>query len=393
MLNKSIALFLLVLCFSFNIYAEEVSVALKKDTLVSTDPAVKVPVLMLMTLNGYHQALTKELIARDLDSDKFWAKLEEKKLTDDQEIELLKPIFLNVTMLSQPANPTDEFERSVFKYDLDKAKVDALFNEYLSNLPDVTIKTFYIRPDIRIDDSMSWSDVGVSKAENFSGVIVESWKKWATTQFKNFGNVVVLDKDLTQIPSNMNAESVTLKWNSQLKRAEVFQDRKSARFELTAQYLLVNTKTNQTLVGFDFPTQKREFTIYNPKDLSSNLASLIYNLLNSQTVRINSSLELNRATSTLTMVEMKVTGKHGLFDITQVNSFLAEQFKDVGLVAELKSYSTEASVISVKSTLPVESLYARLAKDGGKYSLNEQKILLFSSENHSFAIIEKQANN
>ncbi len=266
MLNKSIALFLLVLCFSFNTYAEEVSVALKKDTLVSTDPAVKVPVLMLMTLNGYRQALTKELIARDLDSDKFWAKLEEKKLTDDQEIELLKPIFLNVAMLSQPANPTDEFERSVFKYDLDKARVDALFNEYLSNLPDVTIKTFYIRPDIRIDDSMSWSDVGVSKAENFSGVIVESWKKWASTQFKNFGNVVVLDKDLTQIPSNMNAESVTLKWNSLLKRAEVFQDRKSARFELTAQYLLVNTKTNQTLVGFDFPTQKREFTVYNPKD-------------------------------------------------------------------------------------------------------------------------------
>ena len=35
MLNKSIALFLLVLCFSFNTYAEEVSVALKKDTLVS----------------------------------------------------------------------------------------------------------------------------------------------------------------------------------------------------------------------------------------------------------------------------------------------------------------------------------------------------------------------
>lgn len=393
MLDKSIVLIVLLLSFSFNTFAEEVSVAIKKSTLVSTDPNVKVPVLEVITLNGYRQALTKEILARNLDSDKFWEKFEEKKMSDAEEINFLKPLFLNVTMLTPPANPEDEFERSVLKYDLDKTKVDALFEEMLSTLPDVTIKTFYIQPDIRIDSTLSWSDIGVSKAENFSGVIVESWKKWAAAQFKNFTNVVVLEKDLGKIPEGLNAESVTLKWNSQLKRSEVFQDRKSARFELTAQYVLVNTKTNQTLIGFDFPLQKREFGVYNPKDLSSNLASLIYNLLNSQTVKINGALELNRATSTLSVVDMKVTGKHGLFDITQLNGFLSERFKDIALTSELKSYSSEGSVITLKSTLPAENLFARFAKEGGKFPLNEQKVLLFSPESKGFAIIEKEANN
>ncbi len=393
MLSKSITLLLFVLCFSFSAYCDEVNVALKKSTLTTRDPNVKIPVLTLMALNAYRQALTKELISRNLDSDKFWEKLEEKKLNDEEEVALFKPLFMNVSMLSQPPNPADEFERTVFKYDLDKLKAESLFNEYLTNLPDVTIKTFYIIPDIKIEESMSWSDVGVSKAENFSGVIVDSWKKWASSQFKNFANVVVLDKEMAQVPENLNPESVTLKWNSLLKRAEVFQDRKSARFELSAQYLLINTKTNQTLVGFDFPTQKKEFGIYSPKDLSSNLASLVFNLLNSQTSKITGALELNRATSTLSVVEVKITGKHGLFDITQINNFLAEQFKDIGLSAELKNYSSAGSAISIKSTLSASELYARLAKDGGKYSLNEQKILLFSPENHSFAIIEKQANN
>lgn len=393
MLDKSIKLLFLTLFFCFNSFADEVNVTLKKSTLVSSDPNVKIPVLTLVTLNGYHQAITKELIEKNLDSDKFWEKFEEKNLTDDQEIAFLNPFFSNVKINEGLVNPADEFERWTLLYDLDKRKASSLFDELLSNLPDVSIKTFYILPDIGIDESMSWSDVGVSKAENFSGVIIESWKKWASTQFKNFTNVVVLEKDIATKPANLNSESVTLKWNSRLKRSEVFQDRKSARFELSAQYVLVNTKTNQTLIGFDFPNQKREFGIYNPKDLSSNLASLVFNLLNSQTVKISGALELNRSSSTLSVVDFPITGKHGLFDVTLANSLLGEQFKDIALTSELKSYSSESSVITIKSTLPAESLYARLAKDGGRFPLNEQKILLFSPESKAFAIIEKQANN
>lgn len=390
---------LLCLFCAFNLMAAEqsIEVLLKKTEIISTEPGVKTKVLDLFTLNGMRQAMTKELVEKGLDSELFWTKIEEKKLTEVAEQEFLKPFFISQSLaipdpeLQDPK--VDQFSRAIFNYELDSLKAKKLFDELLTNLPDVTLKTFYILPDINIDSEMKWEDVGVTKKENFSGVIIESWKKWAAGQFKNFVNVVVLEKDFAQKPENMNPESVTLKWNSNLKKTEVFQDRKSARFELTAEYVLINTKSGGSLVGFDFPNQKREINISKPKDLSSILASLVYNLLNSQTSKINSALEMNRASSTLTLVEIKVKGKHGLLDISQLNTLLSERFKHIALTSELKSYSSDSSIISIKSTASSDSLYALFAKDGGKFPLNEQKILLFAPETHSFAIIPKEANN
>jgi hypothetical protein len=385
--------------------------------------AKKVPFSFL--LNGMRQALTAELVKQELDSDVFWKNIEEKNLNETEEINFFRPYFnrFNIVMekpapvaptpieapkAKDPADPgliqtpapavklasqEDQFLRSTFSYEFDEVKLKSLFSETLTNLPDVTIKTFYIIPDISITQEMNWMDVGVTKKENFSGVIVDSWKKWAETQFKNFTNIVVLEKDFTEKFEKMNPESVTLKWNSTIKKSEVFQDRKSARFEVNAQYVLVNTKTNQSLQAFDFPVQKREVPIFNLKELSSTLASLIYNLLNSQTAKLTSAFELNRASSTLSIVELQVTGRHGLYDITQINAFLAERFKEYAMLSELKSYSVDSSLISIKSTMNPEALYTILGKDGGKFVLNEQKILLFSPENKTFAIIPKEANN
>lgn len=390
---------LLCLFFAFNLMAAEqsVEVLLKKTEINSTEPDVKTKVLDLFVLNGMRQAMTKELVEKSLDSELFWSKIEEKKLTEIAEQEFFKPFFISQSLaIPDPelqVPKIDQFSRAIFNYELDSLKAKKLFDELFTNLPDVTLKTFYILPDINIDSEMKWEDVGVTKKENFSGVIIESWKKWAAGQFKNFVNIVVLEKDFTQKPENMNPESVTLKWVSNLKKTEVFQDRKSARFELTAQYVLINTKSGGSLVGFDFPNQKREINISKPKDLSSILASLVYNLLNSQTIKISSALEMNRASSTLTSVEIKVMGKHGLLDISQLNTFLSERFKHLALTSELKSYSSDASIISIKSTASSDSLYALFAKDGGKFPLNEQKILLFAPATHSFAIISKEANN
>lgn len=386
MFNKIVLLS--VLFFSVSVFGVEqsVEVVVKKDGATS-------PQMELIAQNGYRQAVTSELLKSNLDSEKFWKKFEEKKLTPEQESEFFKPLFKNPVFLSGKDNPEDLFIRSIFKFDLDTEKFKAMTTEFLSDLPDASLKTFYLVADIEIDRNMTWADVGVTKKENFSGVIVESWKKWAATQFKDYPNVVVLEKDLPTKPSNLNGESVTLKWNSMLKKAEVFQDRRSVRYELSAQYVLVTTKTNETLVGFDFPLQKRELGTNNAKELSSNLASLIYNLLNSQTAKLTQALAQNQASAALSVVDFKIIGRHGLFDITQINTLLMEKFKDQALSSELKSYSSESSVIAIKSKLSIEELSLLLAKEGGKFPLSEQKILSFSPETNTFAILSKEANN
>ncbi|MBC7427283.1 MAG: hypothetical protein H7336_01645 [Bacteriovorax sp.] len=401
---------IMCLLFTLNIFAAEqsVEVLVKRTDAITVAPKAQLSELFI--LGGIQQAVTKELVEKKLDDDEFWKKIEEKKLSDVGEVNFFSLVFIskqvNVNentinpgrpgtlenpVITEKTPPADPFIRASFTYEINSEKLKKLYEDTMSsiNLPDVSIKTFYILPDIGIDSEMSWDDVGVSKKENFSGVIVESWKKWAMTSFKGFTNIVVLEKDFSDKSENINSESVILKWNSVLKKAEVFQDRKSARFEMTAQYVLMNTKSGESLTAFDFPNQKREYNIANAKQLSSNLASLIYNLLNSQTKKISSALELNLASSTFTTTEFKVSGKAGLLDISQVNSILAERFKQITLVSETKSYSGDLSVISIKSTAGIDSLYALFAKDGGKFPLNEQKLLVFNPQNRSFAIISK----
>lgn len=405
--------FALILSLNSAMCAEEqLQIVVKKADIQQDErgggPKIKKEPISFL-LNGMRQALTSELVKNSLTPENFWKKIEEQNFNEADEINFFRPYFIRFNIVMEkpsspapsqkndsgviPAPTVDQFQRATFSYEFDPAKIKSFFIETITGFPDVSTKIFYILPEVNISQEMTWPDVGVEKQENFTGVIIDSWKKWALTNFKNFSRVVVLEKDFIEKSDNFNSESVTLKWNSTIKKSETFQDRKSARFEVSAQFVLVNTKSSQSLVAFDFPLQKREVGISNTRDLSSNLASLVFNLLNSQTGKISSALEFNRATSALTNVDIKITGKHGLLDITQLNTLLSGLFKDFNLSSEMKSYSMDESVISIKSTMNEKSLYEILSKNGGKFPLNEQKLLLFSTENKSFAIISKEVNN
>jgi hypothetical protein len=104
-------------------------------------------------------------------------------------------------------------------------------------------------------------------------------------------------------------------------------------------------------------------------------------------MKINQALEESRILNSFSSVEFKISGKHGLSDISLLNNLLIERFKQFSLSSEVKSYSMDSSVIIVKSTLSSDVLLSTLSKDGGKYPLNEQKILLFNPSTKTFAII------
>ncbi len=341
----------------------------------------------LLTELSYKEGINQELKLKSIEENdilNFWNKIEEKKLDLKAELLLLKPLFLKESFLANPTLPNTQS----FSYEIDAVKLQALF-ETLTLGYDLSQKTLFIYGDISIGRDMTWADVGVSNEANFTGVILDSWKKWALTQFKKFPQVVILEKELTNPPMNLNPESVTLKWSSSLKKAETFKDRQSARFELLSQYVLVNTKNKQIILGFDYPSQKKEVGITNPKALSSSLASLIYNLLVSQGAKISSALDQVQLSSAVNISEMKVVGKHGLYDLTLINNFLNEKFKEIQLSSQIKSFDPSGSTLILKSTLTLDALMSQLSSGGGKFDLNEQKILVFSPSEHTFAIIPK----
>lgn len=339
-----------------------------------------------MTIYGMKEALTKELIALKIDHEVFWKKIESKTISISEEIDLFKPLF-NTRMLKK------EEEKTYFVYELNIEKLKIFFKEIVFDAKNDELKTFYIVADFNLGEETSWDDLGVTKKENFSLVVTDAWKKWIQEKFKSFENVVILEKDLSEIPSTMNVESVTLKWNSLIRMTELLSDKRSAHFETTAQFVLVNTKTNEAITSFDFPNQKKNYGFLDKKKLSSDIASLTYNLLTSQMTKIQSSLDLSKNLKSRESVETKIIGKHGLLEISNIKNLLENTYKEIHLTFLLKNYSFLSSEVVIKSTLSKEALFNLFSKNEGKLLINEQKILLFNLENQTFAIISKEVNN
>lgn len=353
----------------------------------------------VLLLNGFRQAVTRELEEAKLDSALYWSKLEKKKLSAKDEFEFLKNFFSKESVArAAGADPKIPLPANgplsgTFSAWLDLEKLKSNYEEMINDLSDTKLKTFYILASIEIDKGMKWEDVGVSKAENFSGVILESWKKLAEKEFSGFERIVVLNKDFSQKPDYMNSKSITLKWKSILKKVSSNTESQSASYELSAQYILQNTKSGTVLLAFDFPEQKRSLGMNNKKVLSSSLASLIHNLLLSQTAKIQGLIEADARNLEMTELEIKFSTKPGLSEIYQVNNLLQDKLSDLKLSAQMKTYSTEGASILIRAQGSSALILDRLSKEGGKFPLNEQKVLLFNRADKTFAILPKETNN
>ncbi len=348
----------------------------------------------LLILNGFRQAITAEVLELNLDSQLFWEKLDQLKMPSKDESLYLNAFFQNISMKQAPTEEASLLLKGVMKADIDIEKLKRSYAEITTDLGSMRKKTFYLLANIELDSTISWSEVTGSSETGFIGAIKDSWKKLVTTSFKSYENVEFIDKDFLVKPDYMNSKSVTLKWKSTLKKVATNNDRHVADFELQAQYILVKSKTNDILLSFDYPIQKRQFDFSDKKKLSSNLASMIYSLLLSQSTKINTLLENYSKDSEQVEISIKFLTKTGLSELNQINALLVDRFKDMKLSSQIKTYSpSEGPELVIRAEGDENKILDRLSLDGGIFPLNEQKVLYFNRLDKSFAILPKDSNN
>lgn len=390
-MSKLTALFLsFLIVFNFA-FAKEITIdVVTKDSELSAE----FQLLEALELNGLRQATTRELEELKLNSETYWEKIDKKKMSQKAELAFLKTLFTNTTLSRPPVDPKAETPmtgRLSAEVDLDKLKTH--YDEVMNDLEDTKLKTLYIISNIELDQSMSWEDVGVTRAENFAGVILDSWKKLFEKDFKGFEKIVILEKDFPVKPDYMNSKSVSLKWKSIIKKIPNKTQTDTATYEISAQYILQNTKSGSVLRSLDFPMQKRVLAGAPKKALSSSLASLVYNLLFSESTKIQSVLQTDAVALEFSEIEIAMISKAGLLEINQINSMLQEKFASIKMTSRMKSFSTDKSTLLIRAEGPIEKILNALASEGGKFPLNEQKVLLFNRADKTFAIIPKESNN
>jgi hypothetical protein len=381
-----------VLIFTINLtFAKDVALTVVGNP---SEVTAEIKEEQILTLNGYRQAVTGELEDLKLDSEIFWNKLDQKKLSSKDEALFLQSLFdkttLEMTSPKETAPVVGAKLTANFKSSLDLEKLKMMFLEVTTDLAETKLKTFYIQAFIDLEANMTWDDVGVVKAESFKGVILDSWKKLIEKEVPGFEKINILEKDLSTKPDYMNSKSIILKWTSTFKKTAMNTANQTASYELSAHYVLQNAKSGSSLLAFDFPIQKRDLDVHNKKALSSTLASLVYNLLLSQVAKINSTLEVTNKAQETSEIEIKFVSKASLTEISQINSLLQEKFKDLKLTSQMKSYESSGSTLLIRAEASLDKILDALS---AKTPLNEQNVLLFNRADKTFAILPKESNN
>lgn len=351
--------------------------------------APKLSIINKYTLTGYRQAISDELKLLGFDKNNgieaFWNSVKAKNLKFEKEISYLAPVFTEVSFASKAQTET-QAETMSFKYGIDQNKLKKLFAENVQSYVNYAAVNLYLNPEITIDKNLEWKDLGVNSKEDFVNAIVDSWKSWAKEKFPSFENVIVMTSDFKEIPEDLNTGAITIKWSSHIKRPEVYTERISALYSITSQYVVVNTKTNINLLAFDLPEQKSEYSVQKPQELSSKLASFIYNSLNSQTAKISSTVDFNRASSTLHISDFNLKGAVGMSDLTLVSQYLQNKYRAYALESDLKNYSTDLSTLAIRSTADAAGLNKIFALDKAPVAISDNKTLSFDVETNSFAV-------
>lgn len=351
--------------------------------------APKLSIINKYTLTGYRQAISDELKLLGFDKNNgieaFWNSVKAKNLKFEKEISYLAPVFTEVSFASKAQTET-QAETMSFKYGIDQNKLKKLFAENVQSYVNYAAVNLYLNPEITIDKNLEWKDLGVNSKEDFVNAIVDSWKSWAKEKFPSFENVIVMTSDFKEIPEDLNTGAITIKWSSHIKRPEVYTERISALYSITSQYVVVNTKTNINLLAFDFPEQKSEYSVQKPQELSSKLASFIYNSLNSQTAKISSTVDFNKASSTLHISDFNLKGAVGMSDLTLVSQYLQNKYRAYALESDLKNYSTDLSTLAIRSTADAAGLNKIFALDKAPVAISDNKTLSFDVETNSFAV-------
>jgi hypothetical protein len=245
---------------------------------------------------------------------------------------------------------------------------------------DVSKKTLYIDATIDLAKGTSWKDIGVTNGNNFIEVIKKSWKTWAETHFKKFDQVEIepAPKDLLLL----HPYSQVLRWYSAIKKID------EDNVEITAQYVLIAPKHNDILLSFSFPAQKMALDLSKKNEMSSKVASLIYNLLNSQTEKIKTIHNTITASTESSSFLVKIIGKMSLSEMMEISTVLQARFKELNLATTLQSFTSTEAGLYLRAKSSEDKLLLELV-NAGKFPLNEQKLLLFNREDKSFAILPK----
>lgn len=370
---------------------------LNKEVTVQKTPDSSVKELELeLKIKGLDEILNNQLTILGVNLEKFKIQVEKKHYSKENYLNFLESFFNKAELIiiaqNEKVSSSDTIS-AIVNVDLDQEKAKKMALEIIEDLDFYKKNNFYFDYNLDLQANTTWEDLGVNSEAIFNDALINSWRELLIPQYAaRYSNVVFVqenDKNILENFSNIiPSESVILKLNIKIKKTFENKSISMAGYEIFGDYVLIKARDRSSILSYDFPVQKKELSTKNKKELSSNIASLVYNFLKFQTKKIEEKIANNVLKADN---RFKLTGQKMLSELSQVQSVLEKYLLPVKGHVVIKKFSTSESELAILDT-NFENLIIMLNKMG-KLPLsddkNEQKVLIFNAETKSFAINQK----
>ncbi len=256
-------------------------------------------------------------------------------------------------------------------------------------------ETFYIDLDLNLLQGTVVEDLGVKELQTLENSIFEAWKKLITKeipQFKNLENFNDLDfKSVEQNPKN-----VLLLFKVSFKKLPKASIVGKMNLQISASYVLQKLSNKKILSTFDYPQIERNLDLSNSKELSSNVASLIYNLLNAKSQELAASLKNEDQYSSQTIMEVSVKNVKSLVDLTRLNGFVGNLAKlhqaKCKIDTKIKNFSVNSPQLLISYTC-LDTEFFEVIKQVKDTPFDNGRLVQFLPDQKTFEIFTQALHN
>lgn len=394
-LNKKLILIILISLSSFSLWAREINTEVGMEASKEVTPKEIESTLRELGLKKGFEQVVQEL---KLNLEQYNKVLTDKNFSKEEYQKHLESFFTNIEFIrivsvdiKSDSNPT-----GVIKAQVDDEQFKKIFIQFVENLDLLKEKNFYIDLDYTLVGKTSWEDLGVSTQTIFEEAVDNSFRDHLLKEFPGFQNIIFLEekeRKLLEINKDLiTNESYRYKFSFSIRKVYEDKDEKIIQFEVDAHFVLVGVKDGHIVYSYEFPTQKKVFRNVKSADLSSSLATLVFNICKMQTPIIKDKLA-NDKTENKNLFSL--SGQKFFSDIYAVKNvltnFLSKYNPNISIV-NLNLNKTDFKidvVIDPKEGKKLQDLLINMGKLPLSNDPNEKKVLVFDNEHNSFAINQK----
>lgn len=311
-------------------------------------------------------------------------------------------------------NPNRRYMRMNVK--VNRRSLQKLYAQFVSDSFQMHYDRLIVLTDINLENGV-WTDLGVSNKSVLESALNESWQKWFTNNYSNISNLIEFEnakiamenesskEENAAAPENQEEAEIDQKLISEATDAMSSEEKVVKELRLSVEVRIKKTfedqlesfvgfgikvfinvfdpATNKLIVSSDITEEPQKFSTKDVKELSSSVASAIYNLPLKKLEGLKSDVLKNKSQTHY----VKVKFKHFPADLILLRSKIEEVGIGAGLDAEVVNYRPMLSEIKISHNASQEKLTAMLARvNEVKFLQDNNLIVQFNTETNAYHI-------